>query len=494
MALFKKKSPTNGNGESDPPPAFEPSPEKARKWFEHAKTAAMSSNFDYALSCFANGLKWDPGAMTAHEAMFEAAVGYMNQGGKSASSREVKGLDDGSEMGKFVAAEFEWMKDLHNFKNALRALEMAVKAEQLEYGHWIAPKVFNLLRGQKKHSKSSLVQAMTLFRSVGAWDESLNAGEMARALDPSDNELDADLKNLSAQRAMDQGGYEQAAGEEGGFRKFIKDEDKQRELIEEESLAGGGSIEERNLLRAQRDYEANPASPDAINRYAQLLKKQGTPEAAQQALGIYKKGFEDTNEYRFRMHVGDIEIELLAQAVATLAEQLEATPDDAGVRDRHAAARTALLTLQSREYTERVARYPTDRQRKYQLGSVQYELGDYDEAMAQLQAAKDEPKLRVRAGHLLGRCFFAEEWYSEAISEYEEALDAIDVTERERELAIRYDLMLALLAAARAESSIDLAKQAKSICSEIARRDITYRDIRVKRKEVDEVIKTITGE
>ena len=47
--------------------------------------------------------------------------------------------------------------------------------------------------------------------------------------------------------------------------------------------------------------------------------------------------------------------------------------------------------------------------------------------------------------------------------------------------------------AARMERSTDLAKDARTICSEIARKDITYRDIREKRKQVDDLIKAISG-
>jgi len=50
------------------------------------------------------------------------------------------------------------------------------------------------------------------------------AGQLAVRLDPSDNALDHELKDISAQRAMDAGGYEKAAGKEGGFRTFVKDE------------------------------------------------------------------------------------------------------------------------------------------------------------------------------------------------------------------------------------------------------------------------------
>jgi tryptophan 2,3-dioxygenase len=241
-------------------------------------------------------------------------------------------------------------------------------------------------------------------------------------------------------------------------------------------------------------YEEDPSSPDAINRYAQLLKKQGTAESRQLAHDLYLKGYEATNEYRFRMQAGDIEIEDLERALEKLNNQFEEKPDDETLKAEWDETRTKLLELKSSEYSERVKLYPTDRFRKFDLGMIEYELGHYDEAMAQFQASKDEPKLRARAGHMLGRCFLAEQWYAEAIAELEETLKSVEATDSERELAIRYDLMLALLAAAQDEQSIDHARQAKSICSDIARRNITYRDIRAKRKEVDEVIKNLSGE
>lgn len=494
MALFRKKPPAEdeGNG-GEEEASFEPQPEKARKWFEHARTSADSFNFAYALECYANGLKLDPAVMSAHAAMLEAAVQYVNRGNKPATSREIRSLDDSTPVGKFAAAEFEWMKDLKNHKAALKALAAAVKAEQYEFARWIAPRVLALIRNQKKHSKGFLIQAMEVFGQAGAWDEALSAGEMARDLDPSDSELDAELKNLTAQRAMDQGRYDEGVGEEGGFRKSIRDMDKQKELIEEESLSGGSTVDERNLERARLDYEANPKLPDTINRYAQLIKKRMTPEAEQLARDIYMKGFEDTGEYRFRMQAGDISIEQLERRLRELDQQLEDSGESEPLKAERGEVANELLELKVAEYNERVKRYPTDRFRKFDLGQVQYELGNYDEAMPHFQASKDEPKLRVRAGHMLGRSFLAEDWYTEAIAEFEEALSGIDATQAVWELPIKYDLMLALLEAAREEDSIDQAKQAKAICSEIARKDITYRDIRVKRKEVDEVIRDLTG-
>lgn len=490
MALFRKKSDPaeeSGDGKEAAASDFEAQPEKAQKWFNHAKTMADRYSYDAALSYYANGIKFDPEALSAHEAMYEAAIQYINHGGKPASSKERRNIEDSTPVGKFAAAEFEWMKNIRDPQLGLKAVEAAAKADLSEVGYWLATKMLGLVRNAKKINKSTLVRAKDVFASVGAWDEAITCGELALQMDPTDGDLSAELKNLSAQRTMDRGGYEQAGGEEGGFRRMTRDIDKQRELEEAESIAGGASIEERNLARAKAAYEENPSMPDAINRYAQLLKKSGDPEQEELAYKLYMKGFEDTGEYRFRMMAGDIRIDRLRRREKKLAGKSEGqTPSD-----ELKQVREQRREMQATEYRERVERYPTDRNLKFQLGTILYELGQYEEAMGCFQAAKDEPKLRVRAGHLLGRCFAAESWHMEAIAEYREALEAIDATEKERELDIRYDLMDSLIEEARSDQSQDLAKEALDICSSIARRDITYRDIRAKRKEIDQLQKEL---
>jgi tetratricopeptide (TPR) repeat protein len=501
LALFFKKKPDaagdggagaegmSGNGDG----SFKPDPEKARKWFEYARAAADSSNFEYALTCYANGIKLDPEAMSAHEAMYEVGAKYLAKGGKSASGKEIRGIEDGGPISRFAAAEFAWMKDLSSGSLALKALEAAIKSEQLEFGHWCASRVLGTLRRQKKVSKGQLVQAKDLFKQVNAWNEALLAGQLALQMDPTDSALDHELKDISAQRAMDQGGYEQAAGKEGGFRGMVKDSERQRHLQESEAIAANMTTEQRNLLRAKEAYENTPEVPDVLNQYAQLVKKQGTPEAEQLAFEVYTKGYADTGEYRFRMFAGDIRIEQAKRAVAAAASKLKENPSDAILQATLEGLRTELLALESAEYSERAQKYPTNNELKLRLGETEFALGNLDSAMAAFQAAKEEPKLRVRAGHMLGRAFAKEGWHSEAIGEFKEALAAIDASEKERELGVRYNLMESLIEHARSERSVELAKEALEICSGIARKDITFRDIRNRRKEIDQLIKDLSG-
>jgi hypothetical protein len=61
--------------------------------------------------------------------------------------------------------------------------------------------------------------------------------------------------------------------------------------------------------------------------------------------------------------------------------------------------------------------------------------------------------------------------------------------ESDRELPIKYDLMVSLMELAKAEKNGTYAREAGEICSAIVRRDISYRDIRTKRKEIDALVK-----
>ena len=492
---FGKPKPTeDANGESaKQADTFQPQPDKARRWFDHARVMADSFNFDSALVYYAHGIGLDPSMMSAHEAMYEVAVQYFNKGSKPASGKEIKKLEGPHPVQKFAIAEFAWMKNINNGSLTLKLLDAVVKAEQFEFGHWFAPKALNVLQKQKKPSKNSFMQAKTCLAEIGAWNEALLAGEIALAIDPMDTELESDLKDLSAQRAMDEGRYAEAGGEEGGFRKFVKDADKQRELEDAGSIAAGQSIEQRNIERALKEYEESPGIPDVINKYAQLLKAKGTPQDEQQAYDIYMKGFTDTNEYRFRALAGDIKIEQAQRQVNELTEQLDGQANDGQLSAKLEQARKTTLDLRFAEFSERTVKYPTDRRIKFQLGKVEFELGRTMDAMKRFQEAKDEPRLRVQAEHMLGRCFAAESWHIEAIEAYKEALEHVEATEKEQELAIRYDLMISLMANAREERSLDLAKEARDSCTSIIRQDVTYRDIRSARKDVDALIKELAG-
>ena len=484
MALFGKKKKDDSVTSEDT--AWAPQPHKAAKFFEHARTVAQTGNFSYAIDLYARGIRFDPGNMIAHEAIYENGIRHLQSGGKAASGKEVKAIDGPNPADRMAAYEFAWARDINNLAVVLKLIAAVGKAGQNEYGQWLAPRIFAMMTKAKKQNKNLWVQGKAAFTAVDAWKEAFAAAEKAIAIDPSDSDLVSELNELSAQRAITEGGFNQSReGESGDFRTMIRNADKQAELADADSLSGGASAE-RALDRAKADFEENPDSPEAIIKYGQLLRRRDTEEDDAEAIRAYTQGFEATKQYRFRMNAGDVRMGRMNKKLRKLTG---AEPEG----EATLALKSEFLDLRASEYGERVEKYPTDRGIKFELGLIEYERGQHEDAMAMFQQCKDESKYRTRATHMLGKCFSHEAWHQEAVGEFREALEGIEGTEKERELPIRYDLMLSLIDLARDKNSMEEAREAAEICSAIIRKDIGYRDIRVKRKEVDALIKEIDG-
>jgi len=473
--------------------AFVAQPDKARPFLDRARDVAEKGNATYALQLFANAVRFDPANIAIHDAFFECAKVFFSAGGVPAKPADLKQLESSTPVDRFAQAEYAWMRDPNNLDRALELLDAAAKAGQTEFGGWFAPKALNLVATAmaKKPNKKVWKRAKDLFTSVQAWNEAFIAGEQAVKLDPTDTELINDLTQLTAARAIQQGGYEDASGVESGLRKSVRDVEKQRELEAAESPGDSGSPEERNLEMRKKAYQENPLSQDNVMLYAQALRKTGDPEHEKIAYQVYMQAWTALKEYRFKQSAGEIKIGRARRQLAAIEAKAAQNPADAAAQADAAKARRAVLELEITEYKERAAAYPTDRSVKFEIGRIMADQGKTEEAMPYLQQAKEEPKLRTAAAHLLGRCFAAEQWFAEAVEEYKAALSSVDPGQSERDLEIRYELMLALIELARAERSVQHAKDAAEICSAILRKDIGYRDIRNRRKELDALVREL---
>jgi tetratricopeptide (TPR) repeat protein len=232
-------------------------------------------------------------------------------------------------------------------------------------------------------------------------------------------------------------------------------------------------------------------SSDAVQKLGTLLRRRATEVSEEEAHGVFMAGFERLNEYRFRMLAGEIRVMQMRRTVVAAQKKSEAAPDNAALKTEYETLRREFLTLEGKELREKQRNYPTDRSIKAELGRIEFELGNYEDAMAAFQSCKDEAKLRISATHMLGRCFAASGWHGEATGEYRDALQSLGAGESDRELPIRYDLMVSLMELARSEKNGSFAREAGEICSAIVRRDISYRDIRVKRKDIDVLVKEL---
>ena len=110
----KQQEPTNASAsvEATVSGAFVAQPEKARKFFDHAKQMASVGNHEYALMLYARGVKLDPSAMAQHEAFYRVGIAFYQAGGKPAPREQIKELEGPGPLDKFAQAEYIWTRDI----------------------------------------------------------------------------------------------------------------------------------------------------------------------------------------------------------------------------------------------------------------------------------------------------------------------------------------------------------------------------------------------
>ena len=491
MALFRRSNNSLSREEAAKAMSdFAPNSQAATKTLAKAREAAESRD-PAAMTFYCNALREDPYNQEAWKAMIALGLQHQQEKGKTASKEECKKLDGTHPLDKFVVSYFKWCHSIQNLTLAKECLESAIISQQIDFVKFSAERVLNIASNNPKTSRANLIATMELVREAGCFDIALEFGRLALKL-KSDPELDRTLKQLSAEHAMKSGGFNEVGNEAGSFRKNIKDAKKQQEILEEGSLGLSEDSEDRQIKKWADEFKKDPSVPDTISKYGQLLKRSGSAENLKIAYKVYMKGFETTKEYRFKMAAGDIKIQEVERQLSILKSKCAKHPEDSSLQNKYNKGLKQVQKIKMTELSNRIHRFPGDRSIRFALGVLAMDMNEIDKAMECFQKSKDEPKLRVDSGHKLGLCFDKEGWHAEAVAELKETLDNIEVGDNDRSLNIQYDLMKALIKQSKSEKNITQATEALKICSSIARKDISYKDIRIKRREIDSLIKELS--
>lgn len=490
MAWFNRKE--NGDdSEETPESTLETQPQKARAWFKQAQTAADTRNYQYAIDCYLSGFKFDPTDLENHKKLFEIASLYRSAGGKPASGREVrKMLGDKKPFDRLAAAELAWVTDAFNVNNNLKFLSEAAALGLTDIVHWAGEIGVNVLARSKKPTKNQFVQFVDAFEQAHAYDLAVKVGDAALSMDRADAQLSARIRNLSAQATMNRGKYDENVGESGSFRGSIRDADAQKQLVEDDAMAGGSLTVGRKIERARKELAESPNDPSAFQKLGDLLASTDDHAFETEAVEIFRQAYKQTSEYRFRMKAGDIRLRQERRKLRAMRDRAaeSGSPED---QQKFEQGRKALLQAEIREYAERCERYPTDLSLRFELGRRRYEAGDFEDAIAALQEAQGDSRLRSKSQHLIGLCFVNQEWFDEAVDSLRSAVESYEIKDDETHLGMRYDLMTTLESMARENRDIDAANEAAEHAKHIALRQLSFREVRTHRESIRDLIKEL---
>ncbi|MBZ0170799.1 MAG: hypothetical protein K8E66_00315, partial [Phycisphaerales bacterium] len=213
MALFGKKKGEDGDQGEEPVEAGF-SPQKARLFFDRAKTTHETLNYEYAVTLWLNGLGQDPASQEGFNGFWQSVRAYCDENGKKASGKDItKKLQGQGKILKYQTALLTWGLKPESGPATVKAAEAAAALGLREITETLGKRALGYANQDDKPKKDAYVKLLDIFDQAGAFELAVEAGQIASNLDPTDGQLSARLKEMFASATIQRGKFEESAGQ-----------------------------------------------------------------------------------------------------------------------------------------------------------------------------------------------------------------------------------------------------------------------------------------
>ena len=387
--------------------------EKARAFFTRAEEVASTDNFDYAIDLYLDGLRFSPDALEdGHAPLRRLALIRQGKGGKKPSMMEsIRHKGGKTPLDEMLNAEFLLAKDPDNLGYAEAMLKAAVAGGYHRTGEWIAQLIFEANKASAKPGFATYLLLKESYVKMQMFTKAVGACEMALQLRPHDDPLRDELRNLCASMTMEKGKY----GKTADFRGSINNKEAQDRLHSQENIVRSDDTKQQAVQEARKRLEQGRFSPTNVLELADALADLETDAAYQEAFELLDGYFEQTRDFSFKRHQGELKLRQLRAQIRAANQLLKAEPNNPLLKEQ-AATLTAAMDRQELEHFRLcVENYPTDMRSKYEYGRCLIRAQQFDQAIPLFQEAQKDPKLHLLAMDKTGLCFLLKGWYEDAI-------------------------------------------------------------------------------
>ncbi|MCK6456471.1 MAG: hypothetical protein L6Q92_08075 [Phycisphaerae bacterium] len=466
----------------DPPAAADLA--QARRWFDHARKAADSRNYDYAIELYVRGLDiWPEAVDDGLKPLRVAATARRMAGGKPPGFLAARKYPTGGKDPKrnLVNALHAFALDPASIGPLEAILVNAVKSDLPRVAHWVGPILADALISEKKlpesrytgivaaldqaaerfHAAEAFVPAGDLFKSAQL------VGDVWRRHYPNSADAAKALSDASSKLTIVKGRF----GHAEDFRGSLKNGEAQRELHDRDRAVTNDERARQLIQKARDEHQRDPADPARLATLVDMLARTELSDDEREAIAVLTAAYEKNGNYALKMKSDDLRMRQLRRAVRDALARVEAAPQDAAARETLRLAQQQRLEIETAIFRERCVQYPTDQRWRFELARRFFECGKFDDAIPVFQQAQADIRRRDEARLYVGRCFFEKKFYPQAA-------DVLTAAQRDHEIpddAVGKELFYWL---GRTHEAAGQPAEAVRVYGQLIQFDYNYRDAR----------------
>ena len=444
-----------------------------RQIFQKGNDALTRENYDYAVDLLMQVLEKEPGFYEGRKALRTAqqrkaggGKGFFKKALSSASSAPLvaKGQialrtnpADALNIGEQILNSDPTSTGGHKLiAEAALALSMPKTAVMS----------FDVLFKNNPKDKNITIQYANVLAEIGQAQLAERILMESQRLNPSDPDLHQALKDLSARKTLNEGGYEALATGQGSYRDILRNEQEAKSL-EQANRVQKTEDQAQNLID---EYEArlktDPKNVRLLRNIAELYTQKKKFDLALQ----YYEKITSTDAGASDASIAAAIAQTKSKQFDYQIEQLDATAPD--YTERVAQINAEKQTYRIAECQKRVDRNPTDLAIRYEMGVLYFNAGKITEAMAEFQKAKNNPNKKIPSMNYLAQCFARRKMFPLAVSHFQEAIKEKQVFDEEKKDLV-YNLGTVFEAMEKKKESIEQLEQIYAV-------DIGYKDVAAK--------------
>jgi tetratricopeptide (TPR) repeat protein len=380
-------------------------PRDLRMLHTKAAEALQRDNFDYAIELFTQILAREPAVFEIRKTL-RAAQAAKSGGGGGFFKRAFSSASSSPQVAKaqmamrknpaeaMTIAETILNGDPNN-SSAHKIIAEAAIAMQMPKEAVMSLEI--LVKNSPKDKELSYQLAEALADSGHKTRGEQVLGDLQR-LFPADQEIGFKLKDLSARKTLDEGGYEKLSDGTGSYRDVLRNKTETVALEQANRQVKTDDSTDSLIRDWQERVEREPGNVKMLRNLAEVYVQKGEFD---KALGYYEKmqSLDGGNDASLAKQISEVKVRKFNQTIS----QLDATAVDH--QEKLTQLKADKQAFQIEECRLRAERYPTDLQIRFELGSLYFEAGKITEAIQEFQKAQNNPNRRIQSITFLAKCF-----------------------------------------------------------------------------------------